>query len=147
MSLNKCIIMGRLGADPELRYTQNQKAVATLSVATSEKGKDGPEVTTWHRVVVWGKNAESCGQYLKKGSPVFLEGSLKNNKWEGKDGITRYSTQIETFYVTFLDGKPKEQPNQVPNLPEFEVAPPKPQVSQVAQPSIDFDLGDSSIPF
>ena len=98
--------MGRLGQDPEMRYTQNQIAVCTLNVATSEfkMGQDGQrsETTEWHRVVVWRNQAENCGKYLSKGSAVFVEGKLQTRSWEDQSGQKKYTTEIVANSVQFL---------------------------------------------
>lgn len=108
-SLNKVMIIGRLGKDPDVRYTQSNTAVANLSIATSDRYKDKSgewkETTEWHKVVAWGRKAEVCQEYLSKGSQVFIEGSLQTNKWEDKDGNTRYTTEIKTFRMQMLDSK------------------------------------------
>lgn len=108
-SLNRATIIGRLGSDPEVRYTQSNTAVATLSVATSEKytDKNGErqENTEWHRVVAWGKLAEICQEYLKKGSLVYIEGPIQTRKWENKDGATQYTTEIKALSMQMLDSK------------------------------------------
>lgn len=96
--VNKVILVGNLGNDPEIRYMPNGGAVANITVATSESWTDKntgekKEVTEWHRVVLFGKVAEVAGEYLKKGSQVYIEGQLKTRKWE-KDGVERYSTEI-----------------------------------------------------
>src|SRR5690554_7863187 len=95
-SLNKAMIIGRLGSDPEVRYTQSNTAVATLSIATSERFKDSngeyQERTEWHRVVAWSRLAEICQQYLKKGSLVYIEGPIQTRSWEDKDGQKKYMT-------------------------------------------------------
>jgi single-strand DNA-binding protein len=107
--LNKCMVIGSLGQDVEIRYTQGGDAVANFSVATSEKwkGKDGQmqESTEWHRVTVWGKLAELCGQYLSKGSKVYVEGPLKTRKWQDQNGNDRYSTEINAKEIKFLSPK------------------------------------------
>lgn len=97
--INKVILIGNLGADPEIRYTQNNTAVATLSIATSESWKDRQtgeqrETTEWHRVVLWDKLAEIAGEYLKKGSKVYIEGQLQTRKWTDQQGVERYTTEI-----------------------------------------------------
>jgi single-strand DNA-binding protein len=105
-SVNKVILVARLGADPEIRYTAGGQAVATLRVATNEwsgSGDNREERTEWHRVVVWGKLAERCAEYLKKGRQIYLEGRLQTRSWE-KDGIRRYSTEIVANTVQFLGG-------------------------------------------
>ena len=108
MALNKAMIIGNLGQDPELRYTQKGTAVATLSVATNRKWKDGQgnpqEETQWHRVVVWDRQAESCEKYLSKGRQVFVEGRLKTRKWQDESGNDRYTTEIVAQRVQFLSG-------------------------------------------
>lgn len=105
-SVNKVMIMGRLGQDPELKYTQNQVPVVTLNVATSEykTGQDGQrqELTEWHRVIAWQKTAENCNKYLTKGRGVFIEGRLQTRKWQDKNGSDRYTTEIVAQSVQFL---------------------------------------------
>ena len=107
-SINKAIIIGNLGDDPELRYTESNTAVTTLSVATSERWKDKngepQEKTEWHRIVVFGRQAENCNQYLKKGRSVYIEGRIQTRKWEDKDGNPRYTTEIVAQTVQFLSG-------------------------------------------
>jgi len=109
MSVNKVILIGRLGSDPELRYTQSQTPVCSFRVATSErrKGQDGDwkEFTEWHSVVVWGKTGENCNQYLKKGRQVFIEGRISTRKWQDKDGRDRYTTEVIANNVQFLGEK------------------------------------------
>lgn len=108
-SLNKAMIIGRLGQDPEVRYTQSNTAVANMSIATSERYKDSmgewKERTEWHKVVAWGRTAEICQEYLKKGSQVYIEGPIQTRKWEDKDGQTRYTTEIKALTMTMLDSK------------------------------------------
>ena len=110
-SVNKVILVGKLGADPETRYTQGGDAVCTIRLATSESWKDKNsgekrEVTEWHRVVFYRKLAEIVGQYLKKGAQVYIEGRLKTRKWQDKDGQDRYTTEIEATEFQMLDRKP-----------------------------------------
>ena len=105
-SVNKVILIARLGADPEIRHTASGQAVATLRVATNEwsgSGDNREERTEWHRVVVWSKLAERCAEYLSKGRQIYLEGRLQTRSWE-KDGIRRYSTEIVANTVQFLGG-------------------------------------------
>ena len=96
--INKVILIGNLGADPEMRYTPSGTAVATLSLATSRrwKDKDGSQQdeTEWHRVVVWAQSAEFCGNYLAKGSKVYIEGRLQTRKWQDQNGNDKYTTEI-----------------------------------------------------
>lgn len=107
--INKVILVGRLGNDPDVRYTAAGSAVTTISVATSESWKDRntgqqQERTEWHRVVFFGRLAEIAGQYLKKGSQVYVEGSLRTNKYTDKNGIERYSTDINANELQMLGG-------------------------------------------
>lgn len=106
-SVNKVILIGNLGADPELKYTPSNTAVCNLRLATNEvfKDKSGQkqERTEWHRVTVWGNQAEACGEYLAKGRSVYVEGRLQTRSWE-KDGEKRFSTEIVADRVQFLGG-------------------------------------------
>jgi len=108
-SVNKVILVGNLGADPELKYTPSNRPLCNLSVATNEvfkdKGGQRQERTEWHRVTVWGEQAENCSKYLAKGRMVYIEGRLQTRSWEDKtDGKKRYSTEIVADRVTFLGG-------------------------------------------
>jgi len=107
--INKVILVGRLGQDPEVRYTPSGVAVANFSIATSEEWKDKDtgekkERTEWHRIVAWRKLGEICGEYLSKGRQVYVEGKLQTESWE-KDGVTRYTTKIIASDVQFLGGR------------------------------------------
>jgi single-strand DNA-binding protein len=108
-SLNKVMLIGNLGKDPEMRYLPSGEAVANFSVATTDKFKDKngdmQEVTEWHRVSFFGRVAEVCGQYLKKGSPVYIEGSIRTRKWQDKEGQDRYTTEIRGDRMQMLGGK------------------------------------------
>jgi len=108
--LNRVMLIGNLGKDPEIRYTAGGTAVASFSVATTEKWKDkqGQQQaeTEWHNIVVWNKLAEICGDYLKKGNKVYLSGKIKTRKWQDKDGNDRYTTEIVADDMKMLDGKP-----------------------------------------
>lgn len=113
--LNKVQIIGRLGRDPKLRYSQSGSPVCTLSVATDEgyTDRDGKKVdrTEWHRVVLYSKAAENCNQFLKKGSLVYVEGSLQTRKWQDQQGQDRFSTEIKAQRVQFLDKKDGGKPS------------------------------------
>lgn len=109
MSVNKVILLGRLGQDPELKYTQNSTAVCNLSVATTYKSKD-KETTEWTRVVSFGKTAELCSQYLSKGRQAYVEGRLQTRSWEDKDGNKKYATEVIADKVQFIGGK-EDAPN------------------------------------
>ena len=103
---SKTTIIGRLGSDPELRYTQAGKSVCNVNVATTDY-YNGEEQTEWHKIVAWDKTAELIGKHLHKGSLALFEGKNQTRKWEDKDGNTRYTTEILVFLVKFLDPKPK----------------------------------------
>lgn len=111
--LNKVMIIGRLGQDPELRYATTGMAICKFSVATDESYQDREgqrqEKTEWHRIVTFQKQAENCANYLQKGSLVFVEGSLSTNKWTDQQGQTRYTTEIKGQRVQFLDRKGDRQ--------------------------------------
>ena len=109
-SVNKVILIGNLGRDPEVRSTPSGQTVASFSIATSESFNDRSgarqERTDWHNIVVWGKQAELCGQYLKKGRQVYIEGRISNQQYEAKDGTgKRYRTEIVAQRVQFLGGR------------------------------------------
>lgn len=107
--INKVILIGNLGADPEIRRTQNGIPVTSFNIATSErwKDKDGQmqEQTEWHRIVTWDRLAEVCGEYLHKGSKVYIEGKLQTRKWQDKDGHDRWTTEVVARDVQFLTPK------------------------------------------
>lgn len=109
-SVNKVILIGNLGKDPEVRYTQSGDAVANFSVATTERWKDKSsgemqEKTEWHNIAVFGRIAENCGEYLQKGSSVYIEGRLQTRKWTDKEGNDRYTTEVVGDRVQFLTRK------------------------------------------
>lgn len=129
--VNKVILVGNLGKDPEVRFTPNGKALAKFPVATSEKWTDQDgnrqERTEWHNVVVWGKQAETCGQYLSKGRQVYVEGAIRSRQYDDKDGNKRYITEIVARDVRFLGGggattRAQHEPVSVP--PGEDVGPP-----------------------
>ena len=107
-SVNKVILVGNLGRDSELRYTPGGAAVATLNLATTEVWNDRnnqrQEKTEWHRVVLWGKQAESLQEYLTKGKQIYVEGRLQTRQWDDKDGNKRYTTEIKADRITLLGG-------------------------------------------
>lgn len=122
--VNKVILVGNLGADPEVRKTANQQTVTQFSLATSESwvNKEGErqEKTEWHRVVVWGKLAETCAKHLAKGRQVFIEGRLQTRSWETEQGQKRFTTEVVAGQVLFLGRSPqnmsKEDVNEVTNM-------------------------------
>jgi single-strand DNA-binding protein len=143
-SVNLAIIVGYLGADPELRYLPNGDAVVNLSVATSEKYKDKSgqpvETTEWHRVSFFGRIAEVCGEYLRKGSLVYIEGSIRTRKYTDKDGIERYTTDIKGSRMKMLgssNGDGEERPAKRPEARRDVQKPPSPS----------FDDMDDDIPW
>jgi len=107
-SVNKVILVGNLGRDAELRYTPGGAAVATINMATTEiwndKGGQRQEKTEWHRIVLWGKTAESLNEYLTKGKQIYVEGRLQTRQWDDKDGNKRYTTEIRGDRVVLLGG-------------------------------------------
>jgi single-strand DNA-binding protein len=107
-SVNKVILVGNLGKDPEVRYTPGGQAVAKFPVATTDNWTDQSgqrqEKTEWHNVVVWGKQAETCGQYLAKGRQVYLEGAIRSRSYDDRDGNKRYITEVVAQRVQFLGG-------------------------------------------
>lgn len=174
--INKVIVLGNLGKDPEVRFMPNGDAVSNLTIATSETWKDkqtgeAKEKTEWHRVVIFGKLAEIAGEYLKKGSKVYIEGSLQTRKWTNQQGADQYTTEIvlQGFggKMEMLDGKPQgaQQPAQQGGFQQQGQQQPAQQQQQTArqvtnqavqqnvqqqpkvnpqEPSIDFD---DDIPF
>lgn len=113
--VNKVILIGNLGQEPELRYTGSGTAVCNMRLATNESytDRDGNEVqkTEWHRIVAWGRLGEVCNEYLEKGSQVYFEGSLQTNSWEDNDGNTRYTTEIKAREMMFLDSNRRGGPD------------------------------------
>lgn len=123
-SVNKVILIGRLGKDPELKYTPGGQAVANFSIATDEGYKDkntGQKVdkTEWHNIVAWRQSAEFCGKYLVKGNMVYIEGRLQTRKWQAQDGTDRYSTEVVADRVQSLSPKNEQQTAQ-PQRQQFD---------------------------
>jgi single-strand DNA-binding protein len=128
--INKAILVGRLGNDPEVRYTPSGVAVANFSIATSEEWKDKDtgekkERTEWHRIVAWRRLGEICGEYLSKGRQVYIEGRIQTRDWEDRDGNKRYTTEIVATDVQFLGGRDSADTgrSQGPPTAEFSGAP------------------------
>jgi single-strand DNA-binding protein len=115
MSFNKIIIVGNLGRDPELRYTPQGSAVCSFSVATSEKRRDKngemSDITTWFKITLWEKRAETASKYLTKGSQVYIEGKLRTEEWTDKDGKTRTSLEVLATDMQFIGSKGGGMPN------------------------------------
>lgn len=120
--LNKVMITGRLGADPELRFTPQGNAVCTFRVASNHKVRDKPEETEWFQVLAWDKLGEICNQYLTKGARVYVEGRLQTRKWEDREGTTRYTTEVIASEMIILESRATGAP--VEPEPEPEAAPP-----------------------
>lgn len=116
--MNKVILIGRLGKDPDVKYTPAGDMVTTFSVATDEsyKNREGEKVqkTEWHKIVAWGKLAEICGEHLKKGSQVMVEGKLQTQSYEDKEGVKRYTTSVLLAHMEMLGGKKEEASDDVP---------------------------------
>lgn len=116
--INKVILVGNLGQDPETRHTNGGNSVTTLRLATTEKYKDRDgamqERTEWHTVIVWGKQGEACGKHLTKGRQVYVEGRLTTRKWQDKEGKDRYTTEVIGDNVRFLGGSPGEKREAAP---------------------------------
>jgi single-strand DNA-binding protein len=137
--VNKVIICGNLGQDPEVRYMPNGNAVANISVATSESWKDKStneqkEETEWHRCVCYGKLAEIIGEYLKKGSKIYLEGKLKTRKWKDQQGVDKYTTEIVFDEMQMMDSKPSAQQPQQQGRYQQPQQPQQPQTSNWGKP-------------
>ncbi len=152
--INKVILVGTCGQDPETRYTGNGNAITNISLATSESWTDKQsgqkvEKTEWHRVCLFGKVAEIAGEYLRKGSQVYIEGKLQTREWE-KDGIKRYTTEIIVDMrgtMQLLGGKPADgQQNAARNSQQSRPTPAQ-QPQQSQQPAPDYDSFDDDIPF
>ena len=147
MSVNKVILLGRLGQDPELKYTPGGAPVCNFSMATTESWTDKSgqkqEKTEWHRIVVWGKLAELCNQYLAKGRQAFVEGRLQTRSWDDKDGNKRYTTEILANTVQFIGGATASTNNNVDA--SYGQAPSAP--AQEYQVSNDAHFASDDIPF
>ena len=152
--INKVILIGNCGQDPETRYTPSGTAVTNITVATSDQWKDKQtgqmqDRTEWHRVVFWNRLAEIAGEYLRKGSKVYIEGRLQTRKWQGQDGQDRYTTEIVANEMQMLDSRGAGQQQQYPDnqggyqqAPQQPPAPAQPQ----AAPAPDMPF-DDDIPF
>jgi len=152
--VNKVIIVGNVGQDPEVKFTSGGAAVANLSVATSETWKDKQtgqpqERTEWHRVVFFGRLAEIVGEYVRKGSKVYIEGSLRTRKWQNQQGVDQYTTEINASEMQLLDSRsdsPAQAPQQAPQTQQQRPEPQAPRTHS-APPPPDMDAFDDKIPF
>ena len=149
MSVNKVILVGNLGADPETREAGSGMKIANLRLATSEraKGSDGEwgDHTEWHRVVCFGKTAENCERFLAKGRQVYVEGKIRTRKWEDKSGAERWTTEIIADVVRFLGGGARDEaPSRAPSKPRSGGGK---RADFTARPAVDTSPLDDSIPF
>lgn len=156
MGVNKVILLGNLGKDPELRYTTSQTAVCSFSLATGERRKDASgnwtDHTEWHNIVTFGKTAENCANFLKKGRQAFIEGRIQTRKWQDKEGKDRYTTEIIANTVQFVGTREgKGGPSLSDSVEEANTPPPMPNlksadaVAAAAGGGTSFD--DDDIPF
>lgn len=162
--VNKVILIGRLGQDPETRYTASGAAITNISLATSESWKDKQtgqmqEKTEWHRVCFFNRLAEIAGEYLRKGSNAYIEGKLQTRKWQDQQGQDRYTTEVVANELQMLDSRqegqqsnsrqPQQAPQQYANSPQQQTRQPAPAPQQQAQPAPapEMDSFDDDIPF
>jgi len=143
MSFNKMILVGNLGRDPELRYTPQGTPVCSFSLATNEKRRDrttgeNTDITTWFRVTLWGRQAETASQYLTKGRPVYIEGRLRVEEWTDRDGKQRHTLEVHATDMQFIGGGRSEDAGAPPNARAAAAGEPMP-----AAP----DLTDDDVPF
>ena len=149
-SVNKVILIGNLGADPEVRFTGGGQSVATLRMATTERWQDKSgqksERTEWHRVIVWGKQAELCKEYLSKGRSIYVEGRIQTREWTDKDGNKRYTTEVVAQRIQFLGSPTGRQARS-----EAATGATESSFSDTSVPGFPVDenstTGDSDIPF
>jgi len=158
MSVNKVILLGNCGRDPEVRYAADGGAITTLSLATSSRVKDKStgdwrEETEWHRVVFFGRSAEVAGEYLKKGKPCYVEGRLRTRKWTDKEGNERYTTEIVGDVLQLLGGRDGgesgDQGQDIKPQPQARQQPQRPAAKPSTMPrgGTGFDDMDDDIPF
>ena len=145
-SVNKVILVGNLGADPEKRFLGSGAAVTNFRIATSERWNDKQgnkqERTEWHRIVVYGPQAEACEKYLSKGRPVYVEGSIRTRQWEDKQGVTKYMTEIIAQRVQFLGSPPSSSARSAATTDETESFP----EAAPSEPA-DNQSGEEDVPF
>jgi single-strand DNA-binding protein len=146
-SVNKVILIGRLGKDPELKYTPSGAPVCKFSLATDavwkDKAGEQQRQTEWHNIVAWGKLAETCGEYLTKGKQVYIEGSIRSRQWEGQDGSKRTAYEIVARQMTMLGSRADSERAVVPDRPAGAAGPPSAEAELPAEPEIT----DEDIPF
>lgn len=155
-SVNKVILVGNLGKDPEIRYAPSGDAIATLTLATTDNWKDKAtgekkEATEWHRVVFFGRVAEVAGQYLKKGSQIYVEGSLRTRKWTDKEGQDRYTTEVRGDEMKMLGSRPgsasMDEGGYTESRPAQRASAPASNNAPVKSSSPSFEDMDDDIPF
>ena len=150
MSVNKVILVGNLGKDPELRYTSSGKAVCNFTVATSERYKDqdgeAQEKTEWHSIVVWEKLAEICGKYLEKGKQIYREGKLQTRKWQDRDGNDRYTTEVVCYSMQML-GRKDDNDRPEPRSQQSEQRPASQTAPSQRQQREQYEAPQDDIPF
>ena len=142
-TVNKVILLGRLGNDPEVRTTQNGTVVATLSIATND-GMGENITTEWHRVVIFGKSAEAIQRYANKGTQIFVEGRLRTNKWQDKNGNMQYTTEVVASNFQFIGGGSSQGGANYQNTPSFNQQPPRqdnmPDFAEINSSNFDDDI-------
>jgi len=150
-SVNKAILVGNLGKDPEVRYMPNGEAVASVTLATTDKWKDkqgqAQEKTEWHNLSFFGRLAEIAGEYLRKGSPVYVEGRISTDKWQDKEGKDRYTTKIIVQQMQMLGSKSGGGNFEVVDKPAASSGAPAASGKAPAKPAGGFDDFDDDIPF
>ncbi|HEX8635036.1 MAG TPA: single-stranded DNA-binding protein [Pyrinomonadaceae bacterium] len=143
MSFNKIIVVGNLGRDPELRYTPQGTPVCSFTLATNERRKDrageNQDVTTWFRITLWGRQAETASQYLSKGRPVYIEGRLRVEEWTDKDGKPRHTLEVHATDMQFIGGRGDEAAGAGVRA--------EPTASGRGEPTGGDDINDDDIPF
>ena len=156
MGINKAILLGNLGKDPELRYTNSQTAVCSFSLATGERRKDQTgkwvDHTEWHNIICFGKTAENCSNYLKKGRQVFIEGRIQTRKWQDKEGRDRWTTEIIAGTVQFVGAKDSQQSGMTsadsgPSAGAASVVDSLPSADALAASAENISFDDDDIPF
>ncbi len=145
-SVNKVILIGNLGANPDVRYMPNGDAVTNISVATTESWKDKASgekksITEWHRVIFYRRLAEIVGEYLKKGSSIYVEGRIRTRKWKDRDGQERYTTEIEATEMQMLGSRPEQGEPASASYGSV-----KPRTAAATQPAVQADI-DDDIPY
>jgi single-strand DNA-binding protein len=140
MSFNKIILVGNLGKDPELKYTPQGKAVCNFSMATTEKRKDGNDVTTWLKITLWDKMAENAAKYLFKGTQVYIEGRLRTEEWTDRDGKTRTSLEVSASDMQFIGGNSNQNNSEERSVAGGQTAPAQEFATKSTETPADDDI-------